>query len=143
MQFLLPEVRQDMVKRPTVLLADDDRAFLNLVCQLLEPEFDVVGTVGDGQALLAAASDLHPDLLVTDISMPRLNGFQAARQLKKTQPNTRILILSVHEEPMAVTEALAIGVDGYVVKRSAATDLIPALLQVFQGNRFISEAVRQ
>ncbi len=132
-----------MVKRPTVLLADDDRAFLNLVCQLLEPEFDVVGTVGDGQALLAAASDLHPDLLVTDISMPRLNGFQAARQLKKTQPNTRILILSVHEEPMAVTEALAIGVDGYVVKRSAATDLIPALLQVFQGNRFISEAVRQ
>jgi DNA-binding NarL/FixJ family response regulator len=132
-----------MVKRPTVLLADDDRAFLDLVCQLLEPEFNVVGTVGDGQALLAAASDLHPDLLVTDISMPRLNGFQAARQLKKVQPNTRILFLSVHEEPMAVTEALAIGVDGYVVKRSAATDLIPALLQVFQGNRFVSEAVRQ
>lgn len=132
-----------MVKRPTVLLADDDRAFLDLVCQLIEPEFNVVGTVGDGQALLAAASDLHPDLLVTDISMPRLNGFQAARQLKKVQPNTRILFLSVHEEPMAVSEALAIGVDGYVLKRSAATDLIPALLQVFQGNRFVSEAVRQ
>ena len=132
-----------MVNRPTVLLADDDRTFLDLVCQLLEPEFDVVGTVGDGQALLAAASDLHPDLLVTDISMPRLNGFQAARQLKKVQPNARIIFLSVHEEPMAVTEALAIGVDGYVVKRSAATDLIPALLQVFQGNRFVSEAVRQ
>ena len=132
-----------MVKRPTVLLADDDQVFLGLVCQLIEPEFDVVGTVEDGQALLAAASDLHPDLLVTDISMPRLNGFQAARELKKVQPNTRILFLSVHEEPVAVTEALAIGVDGYVVKRSAATDLIPALLQVFQGNRFISEAVRQ
>ena len=132
-----------MAKRPTVLLADDDRAFLDLVCQLLKPEFDVVGVVGDGQALLAAASDLHPDLLVTDISMPRLNGFQAARELKKAQPHTRILFLSVHEEPVAVTEALAIGVDGYVVKRSAATDLIPALLQVFQGNRFISEAIRQ
>jgi DNA-binding NarL/FixJ family response regulator len=132
-----------MVKRPTVLLADDDRAFLDLVCQLLEPEFNVVGMVGDGQALLAAASDLHPDLLVTDISMPRLNGFQAARQLKKMQPTTRILFLSVHEEPVAVTEALAIGVDGYVVKRSAASDLIPALLQVFQGNRFVSSAVRQ
>ena len=132
-----------MAKRPTVLLADDDQAFLDLVCQLLEPEFDVVGTVGDGLLLLAAASDLHPDLLVTDISMPRLNGFQAARLLKKAQPNTRILFLSVHEEPVAVSEALAIGVDGYVVKRSAATDLIPALLQVFQGNRFVSEAVRQ
>ena len=132
-----------MAKRPTVLLADDDLAFLDQVCQLLGPEFDVVGTVGDGLLLLAAASDLHPDLLVTDISMPHLNGFQAARQLKKAQPNTRILFLSVHEEPMAVTEALAIGVDGYVVKRSATTDLIPALLQVFQGNRFVSEAVRQ
>lgn len=132
-----------MEKRPTVLLADDDQVFLDLVRQLIEPEFDVVGTVEDGQALLKAASDLHPDLLVTDISMPRLNGFQAARQLKKAHPNTRILFLSVHEEPVAVTEALEIGVDGYVVKRSAATDLIPALLQVFQGNRFLSEAVRQ
>ena len=107
-----------MATRPTVLLADDDQVFLGLVCQLIEPEFDVVGTVEDGQALLAAASDLHPDLLVTDISMPHLNGFQAARQLKKVQPNARIIFLSVHEEPMAVTEALAIGVDGYVVKRS-------------------------
>ena len=132
-----------MVKRPTVLLADDDKVFLDRVCQLLEPEFDVVGTVEDGQALLAAATDLQPDLLVTDISMPRLNGFQAARQLKKVQSNARILFLSVHEEAVAVSEALAIGANGYVVKRSAATDLIPALVQVFQGNRFVSEAVRQ
>jgi DNA-binding NarL/FixJ family response regulator len=132
-----------MVKRPTVLLADDDQEFLNLVCQLLKTEFDVVGTVGDGKALLAAASDLHPDLLVTDISMPLLNGFQAARQLKKLEPSARILFLSVHEEAVAVTEAQAIGVDGYVVKRSAATDLIPALLQVLRGNRFVSEAIRQ
>jgi DNA-binding NarL/FixJ family response regulator len=132
-----------MVKRPTVLLADDDPVFLGLVCQLLKSEFEVVGVVGDGQALLAAANDLHPDLLVTDISMPRLNGFQAARQLKKVHPNTRILFLSVHEEAVAVSEALAIGADGYVVKRSAATDLIPALQQVFQGNRFVSDAVRQ
>jgi DNA-binding NarL/FixJ family response regulator len=131
-----------LVRRPTVLLADDDQAFLDQVCQLLKSEFEVVGTVGDGQALLAAASDLQPDLCVVDISMPRLNGFQAARQLKREQPSARILFLSVHEEAVAVSEALAIGVDGYVVKRSAATDLIPALQQVFQGNRFVSEAIR-
>ena len=132
-----------MAKRPTVLLADDDQAFLDQVSQLLKSEFEVVGTVGDGRALLAAASNLKPDLVVVDISMPRLNGFQAARQLKKAQSNARILFLSVHEEAVAVSEALAIGVDGYVVKRSAATDLIPALQQVFQGNRFVSEAIRQ
>ena len=132
-----------MVRRPTVVLAEDDQAFLDQVCQLLKSEFEVVGTVGDGQALLAAASELKPDLCVVDISMPRLNGFQAARQLKKVQPNARILFLSVHEEAVAVSEALAIGADGYVVKRSAATDLIPALQQVFQGNRFVSEAIRR
>ena len=74
--------------------------------------------------------------------MPRLNGFQAARQLKKVQSDARILFLSVHEEAVAVSEALAIGAHGYVVKRSAATDLIPALMQVFQVNRFVSESIR-
>ena len=136
-------MREELARRPTVLLADDDRAFLDQVCLLLKSEFEVVGAVGDGQALLAVASDLHPDLVVVDISMPRLNGFQAAQQLKKAQPNARILFLSVHEEAVAVSEALAIGASGYVVKRSAATDLIPALVQVFQGNRFVSEAIRQ
>ena len=129
--------------RPTVLLADDDPAFLYLVGQLLQPRFEVVGMVEDGQSLLAAACKLKPDLFVTDISMPGLNGFQAARQLKKKQPNARILLLSIHEDPAAVTEALAIGVDGYVVKRRAAFDLIPALLEVYQGGRFVSEGVQE
>lgn len=126
-----------------VLLADDDPVFLNRVCQLLKSEFEVVGTVGDGQAFLAAAIDLQPDLFVLDISMPHLNGFQAARQLKKLQSNARILFLSMHEDPATISEAFAMGVDGYVVKRSAATDLIPALQQVFQGNRFVPETFRQ
>jgi len=75
--------------------------------------------------------------------MPRLNGFQAARLLKKEQPDARILFLTVHEEPAAVAEALAIGVAGYVLKRSAAADLIPALRQVLQGGRFVSAAVHE
>ena len=131
-----------MNERPTVLLADDDQALVDQIRQLLGPEFEVVGAVGDGEAFLMAARKLHPDLFLLDISMPRLNGFQAARQLKKEQPGARILFLTVHEESVAVTEALAIGVTGYVLKRSAAADLIPALRQVFQGGRFVSAAVQ-
>jgi DNA-binding NarL/FixJ family response regulator len=131
-----------MVKPPRVLLADDDPALLDHVRRLLEGEFEVVGTVEDGKALVAAAGDLHPDLCVTDISMPRLNGFQAARQLRKEQQDVRILFLTVHEEPVAVSEALAIGVCGYVLKRSAAVDLIPAMRQVLNGGCFVSPAVQ-
>jgi DNA-binding NarL/FixJ family response regulator len=130
-----------LTNRPTVVLADDDRDLLCRIGQLLNGEFDVVGTAEDGQALLAAVGNLHPDLLVTDISMPRLNGFQAARQLKKQQPDARIIFLTVHDEPIAVSEAMAIGVTGYVLKRSAASDLIPALWQVLQGGQFISPGI--
>ena len=102
----------------------------------------MVGAVADGEALLAAARNLHPDLFLLDISMPRLNGFQAARQLKKEQPGARILFLTVHEEPVAVTEALAIGVTGHVLKRLAASDLIPALRRVFEGGQFVSASAQ-
>ena len=128
---------------PTVLVADDDPAFSNRVHQLIESEFQVVATVEDGQALLEASRQRQADLYLVDISMPRLNGFQAARLLKKEQPDARILFLTVHEDPAAVAEALAIGVAGYVLKRSAAADLIPALRQVLQGGRFVSAAVHE
>ncbi|MBI2820284.1 MAG: response regulator transcription factor [Acidobacteria bacterium] len=131
-----------MKKRPTIVLADDDPALVHQIRQLLLPEFEVVGAVGDGEALLVAGRNLHPDLFLLDISMPRLNGFQAARQLKREQPEARILFLTVHEEPVAVSAALAIGVAGYVLKRSAASDLIPALRQVFEGGRFVSVSVQ-
>jgi DNA-binding NarL/FixJ family response regulator len=127
-----------LTKRPTIVLADDDPALVNQLCELLRPQFDVLGAVEDGEALLSAARSLHPDLFLLDVSMPRLNGFQAARRLKKEQPDARIVFLTVHEEPVAVSEALAIGVNGYVFKRSAASDLIPALRQVFNGDRFVS-----
>lgn len=132
-----------MLNRPTVLLADDDRALLDRLRQLLISEFDVVGMVEDGQALLTAADELRPDLFVTDISMPRMNGFQAAKRLKTAQPDARILFLTVHDESVMVSEALAMGVTGYVLKRSAASELIPALHQVLRGDQYISSGVRQ
>jgi len=132
-----------VLNRPTVLLADDDRALLDRLRQLLISEFDVVGVVEDGQALLTAADELRPDLFVTDISMPRMNGFQAAKRLKTAQPDARILFLTVHDESVMVSEALAMGVTGYVLKRSAASELIPALHQVLRGDQYISSGVRQ
>lgn len=136
------EEEERLEKRPTVLLADDDQPFLSRVRELVELEFDVIGAVESGQAVLAAALNLRPDLFLLDISMPGMSGFQAARQLKKKQPEARILFLTIYEEPAAVAEALAIGVGGYVLKRSASADLLPAMRQVLQGGYFVSEPVR-
>lgn len=135
-----PDAVEEM-ERPTILLADDESAVLDRVRRLLESEFRVVATVSDGQALLAAADRLKPDVILADISMPGLNGFEAARRLKAATPGARIIFLTVHEEPTVVTEALEIGVNGYVIKRSAAQDLIAAIHEVLEGRCFVSPAV--
>lgn len=128
-------------ERPTLLLADDEAAVLEGVRRLVESEFRVVATVSDGQALLAAADRCKPDVILADISMPLLNGFEAARRLKAATPSARIIFLTVHEERTVVTEALELGVNGYVVKRSAAQDLLPAIREVLAGRCFVSPAV--
>ena len=129
------------MKRPAVLLADDEQAFLGRVRALLESQFEVVGTVEDGQSLLTAVAKLQPDIVVTDISMPGLNGFQAARLIKKSHPSVKIVFLTVHEESVAVFEARALGIDGYVIKRSAASDLIPAIREVLRGRAYVSAGI--
>lgn len=130
-----------MTKR-RVLVADDDRAVLDAVKHLLEPEFEVVAAVEDGNALLAAVDVHHPDLVVTDISMPGLNGFEAARRLKNAHPEANIIFLTVHEESGAVSTAMEMGVNGYVVKRSASIDLVAAVREVLSGHTFVSAVVR-
>lgn len=129
------------VERPTILLADDEPAVIEQVQRLLATEFRVVGTVPDGLALLRAAERLKPDVILADVSMPVLNGFEAARRLKASAPGTRIIFLTVHEDLTVVTEALGIGVNGFVIKRSAAQDLIAAIREVLQGRCFVSPAV--
>lgn len=131
------------MEQPRVLVADDDERVLESVRRLLETQCEVVGTVSNGQSLLAAIETLRPDVAVVDISMPLLNGFQAARQLKNTHPGTRIIFLTVHDEPGAVNEALSLGVRGYVLKRCASSDLLPAICQVLQGKVYISSALQQ
>lgn len=122
--------------RPRVLLADDHAPVLEVVRAILEPHYDVVGTVGDGQAAIAAAERLHPDVVILDISMPEMSGIEAARRL--AEGGLRIVFLTVHLEEALVDVALASGALAYVHKARAAEDLLPAIREVLEGRVFIS-----
>jgi DNA-binding NarL/FixJ family response regulator len=128
--------------KPKILLAEDDGDFLQALQTLLASEFEIVASVGDGYALIKAAAVHKPDLIVTDISMPLLSGLHAARQLRRDQPSIPIIFLTIREEPAFVAEAQKLGVSGYVVKRSAASDLMPAIRTVLLGGSFISADLR-
>ncbi len=123
---------------PRVLLADDHPEVLNKVASLLALTCEVVGKVGDGSALLEAVTRLRPDILVIDISMPVLNGIEAARQLKRSGAGAKIVFLTVHEDPDFVQAALAAGACGYVIKSRLATDLIRAVQAALEDRRFVS-----
>jgi len=124
-----------------VLLADDHHDFLAVVARLLEPEFEVVAMVDDGQALLDEAARLEPDVVVLDISMPVLNGIEAARRLKAGGSKAIIVFLTVHEDPDYLRAALAAGGDGYVVKGRLACDLPLALRAALAGGVFVPRSI--
>jgi DNA-binding NarL/FixJ family response regulator len=107
----------------------------------LEPEFEIAGEVLDGQALLAAAGRTRPDVIVTDIAMPLLNGIEAARQIKKTDPNVKIVFLTVHTEMVYATEALKAGGSAFVLKTSACDELLTAIHEVLNGRKFVTPSI--
>jgi DNA-binding NarL/FixJ family response regulator len=119
-------------------MADDHEAFLAAAVRLLEPEFHVVGAVGDGQALLDAAARLSPDVVVLDVSMPLLNGIEAARRLRNAGTPARVVFLTAYADPGFVWAALEAGAHGYVVKSRVASDLPLALREVLAGRPFVS-----
>jgi DNA-binding NarL/FixJ family response regulator len=127
--------------RPRLLLADDHTLLLDGIRVLLEPEFNLVGCVEDGQALLTAARDSRPDVILLDISMPVLNGIDAAHQLRKTLPSAKLIFVTMHADADFVTEAFRAGAAGYVLKRSAATELLTAIREVLRGNHYVSPLV--
>jgi DNA-binding NarL/FixJ family response regulator len=124
------------------LLADDQREILETVARLLEDEFDIVATVANGVRAIEAAVRLAPDLIVLDISMPVLNGMEAAFQLKELGSRAKVVFLTVHEDPVLIEAALSVGARGYVLKQRLATDLIPAIRQVLDDLIFVSASVR-
>jgi len=125
----------------SVLLADDHGEFLATVVRHLEPHYDVVGTVSNGQALVDEAVRLAPDLVVLDISMPVLNGIDAARKLKASGSRATIVFLTVHADPDYVRAALGVGASGYVLKSELASDLLPCLRDAVGGRSFVSPSV--
>jgi DNA-binding NarL/FixJ family response regulator len=129
------------MKRRRILLADDHPMVLEGVAKILEDEFDVVGKVEDGRALLAAALELKPDVIVTDMTMPLLHGLEASRQLKQMVPDSKVIFLTMHADVAYAKEAFESGASGYLLKRSAAAELIDAIHTVIQGQTYLTPLV--
>jgi len=126
---------------PRVLLADDHSLLLTAFTRLLSSECEVVGEVTDGRALVAAAEALKPDVIVLDISMPLLNGLEAGRQIKHRLPDVKLVFLTMNEDPEVAAEAFRAGASGYLLKRSAGSELATAIREVAQGRSYITPLV--
>jgi DNA-binding NarL/FixJ family response regulator len=129
------------MSRPRVLLADDHKIVTEGLKGLLEPEFELVGTVGDGRALLAAAEKLRPDVIVADISMPLLNGIDAVRQIKKVHDEIKVVFLTMHPDVTYAVSAFEAGASGYVLKHSAPTELVNAIRSALRGKTFVTPLI--
>lgn len=127
--------------KPRVLLADDHVLLLEAFRRLLEPEFDVVGSVGDGAQLLDAAVRLVPDVIVTDVSMPRMGGLEAALRLREILPSARIVFLTVNEDAQLAAEAFRMGASGWVLKSSTATELVEAVRSALKKRRYLTPLI--
>ena len=129
------------MSRARLLIAEDHLETAALLCTLLETEFDVIAHVQDGRALVCAAERLSPDVIVSDISMPGLDGVGAAAMILLKNPATRIIFVTVHGDPLLVERGLATGALGYVLKCAAGDDLIPAVHAALRGERHVSRAL--
>jgi len=127
--------------RLKVLIADDHPMMLEGLSKLLGPDFEVVGMVSDGRALLKAAERTRPDLVITDISMPEIDGIEATRRLRASVPGVRVLILSIHTDPSWVQAAFEAGACGYLTKTSVAEEIELAVREVSKGRYFVSPSV--
>jgi DNA-binding NarL/FixJ family response regulator len=129
------------MNRARVLLADDHRGTAEVLKTLLARDFELVAVVEDGVALVEAAKKLQPDVIVADISMPRLDGVSALAELKKEIPYVKVVFTTMHAEPEFARWALKAGADGFVVKHSACSELVPAILAVLDGRTFVSASL--
>jgi DNA-binding NarL/FixJ family response regulator len=129
------------MKKPRVLMADDHSLILAGLRKLVEAECEVVGTVEDGRALVEAAQKLQPDLILLDIAMPFLNGLEAARQLRILAPESKLIFLTMHASPTYAAEAFQAGASGYLLKRSAASELSLAIRSVLHGQYYLTPSL--
>jgi DNA-binding NarL/FixJ family response regulator len=130
-----------MTNRPRILIADDHNLVAELCKRLLETEFDVVGVVVDGRALLRAAGELRPDVIVLDIAMPVLNGLDAGRQVKEMLPAVKLVYLTMNPDVEVAAEAFRRGGHGYLLKTCAAGELVLGVREVLRGKTYMSPAL--
>ena len=130
------------MRRTRILLADDHMMIGAAFQKLLEPQYEVVGCVGDGRALLKAAADLRPDLVLLDVGMPLLNGLDAGRELKKLTPSVKLIFLTMNPDPDVASEAFRIGASGYVLKTSQKDELLEAVHNAAKGISYVTPQVR-
>ncbi|MBN1548290.1 MAG: response regulator transcription factor [Syntrophaceae bacterium] len=129
------------MKKPRILLADDHKIVIEGLKNLLRDEFEIVGSVEDGRALVEKASTLYPDVIVADISMPQLNGIEAARQIKKIDKNIKIVFLTMHPDATYAANAFEAGASGFVLKHSASSELIRAIHDAIKGRTYVTPRV--
>ncbi len=126
-----------------VILADDHILMLDALRNLLEPEFEVVGTFADGRALVEAAPQLKPDVIVLDIGMPLMNGLSAGQRLKRLMPAAKLIYLTMNQDQDMVAEAFRLGANGYLLKQSAASELVDAIRQVVRGGSYVTSLMTE
>ena len=129
--------------RPRVLLAEDHAPIAAQLRALLEQDFDVVATVGDGRSLLATAETMHPDAVVTDIAMPGLDGLAATSALRDRHADIPVVLVTIHDDPEVMRAGFEAGALGYVLKRDAPDHLLPAVHLALRGERYVSKNARE
>ncbi len=129
------------MRKPRVLLADDHKIVAEGLKSLLEPEFELIAIVEDGKALVAAAVESHPDVIIADISMPLMNGIDAARQIRNKDRRSRIIFLTMHADIDYAVSAFEAGASGYVLKQAASSELIMALNEVLKGRTYVTPLI--
>ncbi len=127
--------------RPRILLADDHLVVIEGLRRILEGEFEIVGVAHDGPAMVQAAAELQPDLIVADISMPLLNGIEATRQILNLNPKARVVVLTMHPDVPYASEALDAGASGYVLKSAAGQLLVTAIREALRGRVFVTPSI--
>src|SRR5262249_25113426 len=129
------------MSKPRILIADDHQILAQGLRSLLEPEFDVVAVVADGRELVAAAKKHRPDVIVADITMPSLNGIEAAAQLHEAGRKSKVVFLTMHREVAYARRAMAVGAAGFVLKHSVASELVTAVREALRGQTYVTPMI--
>jgi DNA-binding NarL/FixJ family response regulator len=130
-----------MQNRPKIIVADDHTLVAEACKKLLDAEYDVVATVGDGRTLVRTAVTLKPQVIIVDISMPLLNGLDAGQQVKKMAPSVKLIYLTMNQDADLAAEAFRCGASGYLLKTCAASELTTAVREVLRGKSYLSPAI--